>query len=89
MVTEERSLIEGFSREWGQKKIDQWKHYLLLDPLTEQGGSSITEYHGFTNKWNECLTEHDDNTPVATLIFELGRLYVKKRISPWGLSLMD
>ena len=28
---------DGFSREWGQKKIDQWKHYLLLDPLIEQG----------------------------------------------------
>ena len=26
---------EGFNREWRQKKIDQWKHYLLLDPLTQ------------------------------------------------------
>ena len=34
---------EGFSREWGQEKKDQWKHYMLLDPLTEQGRSSIAE----------------------------------------------
>jgi len=72
-----RPRTEDFSPEWGKEKVDELKHYLMLDPLTSQGRSSIAKYHGFSDEWEACVKDHDDNTSIATKLFQLGRLYAK------------
>ena len=68
---------EGFDKEWGQHKLDEWKKYLLEDPLTAEGRKNIATYNGFENDWEVCVEKHGENTPVTTMLFELLHLYAK------------
>ena len=68
----------GFNPQWGQHKLDEWKEYLLQDPLTAEGRKNIAIYNGFESEWEVCVEKHGDNTPVTKMLFDLCYLYAKK-----------
>ena len=67
----------GFDPQWGQHKLNNWKEYLLQDPLTAEGRKNIASYNGFEDEWKVCEEKHGENTPVTKKLFDLLHLYAK------------
>ena len=73
-----RPPSEDFQKDWGQKILDGWREYLLLDPTSETGRDSIARFNGWEREWEEKISSHDDNTPVCDIIFDLALMYADK-----------